>query len=421
MKHFYVMILFLCGFVGNSNPAFHSNFFNASAYASEHGGEHEEHTEEQERGTHGGKLFRNGDFSLELTIYEQNVEPHFRIYIYNDNKPVPLKDADVIVTLTRLDNEVNIFNFTPQDDYLLGDGVVVEPHSFDVTIKASYKGKSYNWRFASYEGRTSIDNAMAEKNGVKTEQATEQTLYQYLPLTGRIVSNPNATAQIRGRFSGIVKNVSVNWGQNITKGQVLATIESNKSLTNYTVTSPINGIVTQRNTNIGDVTGNNVLFVISDYSTVWVQANIFQDDLKNIKIGYPVTIQSLTGEHETTGKISMFLPKIDANSQTTTAIIPIHNNDAIWSPDMLIKGNILMNAKQVPLAVRTSGLQTFRDFTVVFEKVNNAYEVRMLDLGFNNGEWVEVISGLKPNATYVTENSFLIKADIEKSGASHDH
>ena len=154
---------------------------------------------------------------------------------------------------------------------------------------------------------------------------------------------------------------------------------------------------------------------------MWVQVNIFQDDLKNIKIGYPVTIQSLTGEHETTGKISMFLPKIDANSQTTTAIIPIHNNDAIWSPDMLIKGNILMNAKQVPLAVRTSALQKFRDFTVVFEKVNNAYEVRMLDLGFNNGEWVEVISGLKSNATYVTENSFLIKADIEKSGASHDH
>jgi cobalt-zinc-cadmium efflux system membrane fusion protein len=425
MKHFYVIILFFLSIFGNSNPAFHNNFFNASAYASEHGGEHEEHTEEQERGTHGGKLFRNGDFSLELTIYEKNVEPHFRIYLYDNNKPVLVKDADadadIAVTLTRLDNEVNIFNFTPQDDYLLGDSVVVEPHSFDVKITATYKNKTYNWTFASYEGRTSIDDAMAEKNGVKTEQATEQTLYQYLPLTGRIVSNPNATAQIRGRFSGIVKNVSVNWGQNITKGQVLATIESNKSLTNYTVTSPINGIVTQRNTNIGDVTGNNVLFVISDYSTVWVQANIFQDDLKNIKIGYPVTIQSLTGEHETTGKISMFLPKIDANSQTTTAVIPIDNPNNIWSPDMLIKGNVLIASQSVPIAVKTSALQKFRDFTVVFEKVNNTYEVRMLDLGFNNGEWVEVISGLKPNATYVTENSFLIKADIEKSGASHDH
>ncbi len=45
----------------------------------------------------------------------------------------------------------------------------------------------------------------------------------------------------------------------------------------------------------------------------------------------------------------------------------------------------------------------------------------MLDLGINNSEWVEVLGGLKPNTEYVTENSFLIKADIEKSGASHDH
>jgi cobalt-zinc-cadmium efflux system membrane fusion protein len=140
-----------------------------------------------------------------------------------------------------------------------------------------------------------------------------------------------------------------------------------------------------------------------------------------VKIGQSVTIQSLTGNQETSGKISMFLSKVDANSQTITAIIPIDNHNMLWSPDMLIKGNILIDSKSVPIAVRTSALQKFRDFTVVFEKVNTTYEVRMLDLGLSDGEWVEVIGGLKPNADYVTDNSFLIKADIEKSGASHDH
>jgi cobalt-zinc-cadmium efflux system membrane fusion protein len=180
-------------------------------------------------------------------------------------------------------------------------------------------------------------------------------------------------------------------------------------------------MITQRNTNVGDITGNNILFVISDYSTVWTQINIFQSDLNKVKIGQSVTIQSLTGNQETSGKISMFLPKVDANSQTVTAIIPIDNHNMLWSPDMLIKGNIVINSKSVPIAVRTSALQKFRDFTVVFEKVNTTYEVRMLDLGLSDGEWVEVIRGLKPNADYVTDNSFLIKADIEKSGASHDH
>ena len=88
---------------------------------------------------------------------------------------------------------------------------------------------------------------------------------------------------------------------------------------------------------------------------------------------------------------------------------------------MTVKGNVLVDEKQVPLAVKTSALQKYRDFTVVFGKVGNTYEVRMLDLGMSDGEKVEVLNGLKPDTEYVTENSFLIKADIEKSGASHDH
>ncbi len=68
-----------------------------------------------------------------------------------------------------------------------------------------------------------------------------------------------------------------------------------------------------------------------------------------------------------------------------------------------------------------SGLQSFRDFTVVYAQVGNEYEVRMLELGRQAGEWAEVLGGLEPGTRYVTENSYVIKADIEKSGASHDH
>jgi cobalt-zinc-cadmium efflux system membrane fusion protein len=57
----------------------------------------------------------------------------------------------------------------------------------------------------------------------------------------------------------------------------------------------------------------------------------------------------------------------------------------------------------------------------VFAQVGDAYEVRMLTLGARDGEFAEVLSGLKPGTRYVTAQSFLIKADIEKSGASHDH
>ena len=68
-----------------------------------------------------------------------------------------------------------------------------------------------------------------------------------------------------------------------------------------------------------------------------------------------------------------------------------------------------------------ASLQRFRDFDVVFAQVGETYEVRMLELGRRDGRFIEVLEGLEPGTTYVTENSYLIKADIEKSGASHDH
>ncbi len=67
------------------------------------------------------------------------------------------------------------------------------------------------------------------------------------------------------------------------------------------------------------------------------------------------------------------------------------------------------------------GLQAFRDFTVVYAQVGDEYEVRMLELGHKAGDYVEVLGGLESGVRYVTENSYVIKADIEKSGAAHDH
>jgi cobalt-zinc-cadmium efflux system membrane fusion protein len=58
---------------------------------------------------------------------------------------------------------------------------------------------------------------------------------------------------------------------------------------------------------------------------------------------------------------------------------------------------------------------------VVFARFDDFYEVRMLELGRRNRDWVEVLGGIESGTRYVTENSYLIKADIEKSGASHDH
>ncbi len=108
-------------------------------------------------------------------------------------------------------------------------------------------------------------------------------------------------------------------------------------------------------------------------------------------------------------------------SQTIHAIIPIDNTGQVFRPGQFITAEVDIAEHQVPLAVKRSGVQQFRDFDVVYGKFGDTYEVRMLEFGLTNDEWMEVLGGLAPGTEYVTENSYLIKADIEKSGASHDH
>ena len=86
-----------------------------------------------------------------------------------------------------------------------------------------------------------------------------------------------------------------------------------------------------------------------------------------------------------------------------------------------MRGHVTVAEHKVELAVKQSAIQAFRDFRVVYAKFGDTYEVRMLELGRRNKEWVEVLGGVDPGTEYVTANSYLIKADIEKSGASHDH
>jgi membrane fusion protein, heavy metal efflux system len=70
-----------------------------------------------------------------------------------------------------------------------------------------------------------------------------------------------------------------------------------------------------------------------------------------------------------------------------------------------------------PVAVKVSALQTIKDKTVVFVKEGNAFEAREIEAGEQDRKFVEIISGLLPGDEYVAENSFILKAEIEKSEA----
>ena len=271
------------------------------------------------------------------------------------------------------------------------------------------------------EGRTEIDMDAAKAAGIKISKAGPKKIQDVLTLTGRIMLNRNTTAEVRARFSGVVQSVKVNWGDVVKKGQPLATVEANESLKNYTISAPTDGVVLTRNTNIGNVAGEEALFTIADLSEVWAEFHVFPRDLGKVKEGQQVRIHTLENGKEIEAPITLILPTADPLSQTVIAVVSIPNKDNQWRPGMTVEGDVHVSEKQVALAVTEAAVQRMENKTVVFVKEGNAYEMRPVKLGKSDGKFIEVREGLKAGEQYVSQGSFIVKADIGKAAAKHEH
>lgn len=409
MNKYALLILALtlsaCGAPENKSPAGHEGVAPPAAAVS--------------KGPHNGRLLTDGPFAIELAIFETGVPPEFHAWPTLDGKPVALDQVELTIRLTRL-NKSEEFSFAPQSDYLRADHFVHEPHSFVVKVIAAHAGITHEWSYDNFEGRTRIAPDIAEAAGVKTEVAGSATLVQTLTLYGRIVPDPAHERQVSARYPGLIRAVHTKLGDRVAAGDALAQIESNESLQTYTVAAPIGGIVTARNANHGEQSGDRALFTIMDPAFVWAELSVFPRDRAQVRPGATVRVKAADSDVVVEGKVDRVDVLAGAN-QAVIARATLQNPDGTFVSGGFVTAEVAVAQRTVPLAVKTSGLQPFRDFTVVYEQVGDTYEVRMLELGEQRGEWMEVLGGLDPGARYVTDNSYVIKADIEKSGASHDH
>jgi membrane fusion protein, heavy metal efflux system len=384
--------------------------------------DHEAEADEFERGPHRGRILHAGDFAIEMTIFEDGVEPQFRIFAYLKDKPFAPSEVALKVQLTRLGGRVDAFTFTPVGDYLLGSGVVHEPHSFDVKVSASHDGSAHEWTYASYEGRTTIEPAQADAAGVKVEAAGPADIAETIAMSGRVELQPQGRAEVQAWYPGRIVSMSKSIGERVRKGETIATVTSAESLQTYAIPAPISGVIMERNANVGDVAGQQSIFVIADATKLHAEFFVYPRDAERLRAGQAITVRNLSGATSAKLTIETVLPTADMLTQTVIAHVELPNADgATWRPGQAVEGEAVVGAHSAPLAVRTQALQRFRDFTVVFARIENTYEVRMLELGRRSPEWTEVLGGLEPGEVYVSENAYLIRADIEKSGASHDH
>jgi len=391
-----------------------------------HGHDDAAQAEEARHGPHGGHLLKSNDqaFQLEVTFYETGVPTEMRLYGYSQQADnlvaLPSDQLDVTVTLTRIDEQVTQLRFRPEMDYLVADQTIAEPHSFDVMVEVNFQGKYFQWRYENYEGRIAISPRQIDAAGIQVEPVSDRTLTFKKSIYGTIASSENNLHSLIVPYDSSLESIQVQIGDRVKKGQVLATLKNLKTLRTYTLKSPAKGEITQKIFNSGVVLQGQSLVELVDLSKVWVNLSVFPKVLQHLKIGQIVTITDVHNDHETTSKIRYVAPTM-IEGHIARVRAEIDNPDGFWRPGMHIKAAIETDRYIAPMAVKNSAIQTMWGKKVVFAKFDDQFEVRMLELGESDGEYTQVYQGIQPNQAYVTENSFLLKADVLKAGAIHDH
>ena len=268
---------------------------------------------------------------------------------------------------------------------------------------------------------TTIAAMIAEASGIRVVPAGPGVIADEHEVQGLLTPVEGRVAEVMARFPGPIRALRANVGDHVRAGQPLASIESNLSLTTYTVAAPISGVVLERSATVGSVASEGTaLYEIADLSELWVDLHIFGADAQHIAAGVPVTVTRMSDGVSIETTLQRVLPATATASQSTVARATLQNTDGVWRPGTAVKARITVDREQAPLVVPLTALQSSGAQDVVYVRNGDTYAMREVKAGPRDSQRVAILSGLKAGEQVVVEQSFLVKADIEKSTAEHE-
>jgi cobalt-zinc-cadmium efflux system membrane fusion protein len=551
-------------------------------YGQDENYEHQEDKSTDKRGKHGGWLFTEEDFKVEVEIFEDGIPPQFRVYV-TSTEPVRIEEVRLNIILKRLDR-VDSIGFKPSGDYLLGDKVVAEPHSFEMIVNAEWKGKNYQWQLSQLEGRAEFSPEAIQNAGLIFKKIGPGKLMTKIRLPGEVGLNEEKVVHIVPRVDGVVKKVFKDLGDQVSRGEIIAILESrelaevkidyltrikqtdmaradleretqvfentksmldlleqeldqediylklkdlvigksrellipasaklnlaksihirekkllregisseseylmalenfksaearyialrekisydgewslrekkktmeidqlnlqtaNQKLlalgltpyevkllpeqdeqhfTQYELRATLNGTVIEKHLTTGEaVKKDDDIFLLADLTEVWVNFAIPAKEIKKVRLGQKVLFKD--GPKTLQAKLSYLSAIIDEKTRTVTGRVVIPNKKGDFRPGGYVTVELIIAERKVLVVVEPDAIQSYRDWSVVFVKYGSQLEARPLQLGENDGNRVEILQGLKADEEYVAVNSYAVKAEIEKSGATHSH
>lgn len=272
------------------------------------------------------------------------------------------------------------------------------------------------------EGVVEMSDEKVSSSTIEILPVSGATLRDSIVLNGIIQPNQEMLVQVTPRFPGVVREIKKRIGDAVEKGELLAKIESNQSLTTYEMRAPISGTVIDRQISLGEYASEQKpSFIVADLSTVWVDLSVYRRDLSRVKVGDTVVIDVGDGGKPIETRISYVSPVGSSDTQSALVRAVVQNDDLRLRTGLFVSARLILSAKKVPLAVKATAIQSVENRNVVFVRNGKKFEARDVEIGARDRDNVEILFGLLEGDKYAARNSFIVKAELGKGSAGHEH
>jgi cobalt-zinc-cadmium efflux system membrane fusion protein len=178
----------------------------------------------------------------------------------------------------------------------------------------------------------------------------------------------------------------------------------------FSLNSPIDGIVVERNATVGASVGTDAnLFKIIDLSRVWIDANVFEKDLQQVRPGQEVrlTVPAFPGV-TFSGRVILINSVVDPDTRTVKVRTEVVNPDGRLKPDMFANVQIVTALNRTAISIPQSAILNDEGKTVVFVADGNDFKKRQVQAGIQNNDRVEIVDGLAAGDKVVVKGNYLL-------------
>ena len=335
------------------------------------------------------------------------------------------------------------------------------------------------------------------EQGIKVAKVEQGIIEKLTNYPAKLMANTDQQAHVSAAYSGQVQNVYVELGQQVQKGQTLATLlvpdlvdqqaqlkiaQANLELARqdyereanlwsqgisakqdyqrasnayrqaqvqvqaaqsrisalggsrlgingqYALKAPISGVVSQKDLVMGEyVQLAAQLFVIDQIDQLWLEFTVPNIDITSLQPNQKIQFKSLQTGKVYQAQIINLASTADMQTGRLQVRAKVLDHHAELRPNLMVNLQLEQNKVEQVLRIAKSAVQNIEGQNVVFipqvDKNKTEFKVQPVQVGAisSDEQWIEIIKGLKVGQAYVSQGSFLLKSELEKGEAGHDH